>query len=225
MKSSEQARSAGRLFVRYAAVSVLPVLLLGVVLAASYRAEANRRGLAEGESEAALVAHTAVEPLLAGRQLAGGLSPAERSALDRLVKNSPSGTILRLRVRDLSGRVVFSGDGSGLNDKPDDEAVDAGRGEVVTLLTRLNADGNDNGPRGVEAVEAYRALAAGPAHRSSTSAITWRCGWSARASKQPTSSPACATSAATSLRAISSHAPCRLISWPVGSSPHNLHEP
>jgi diguanylate cyclase (GGDEF)-like protein len=150
---------------RYAAVSLLPVLLLGVALGVSYRAEAKRRGLAEARSEAQLVAQTAVEPLLDGHDLAGGLSAAERSALRRLFENSPKGTILRLRVRDVSGRVVFSGDGSGLTDVPDDEALDAGRGEVVTLLTRLNSDTNDSGPSGEEAVEAYRPLIAGPARR------------------------------------------------------------
>ncbi len=150
---------------RYAAVSLFPVLLLGVALGASYRAEAQRRGLAEARSEAQLVAQTAVEPLLDGHDLAGGLSPAERAALFRLLQNSPTGTILRLRIRDVSGRVVFSGDGSGLTDEADDEALDAGRGEIVTLLNRLNSDTNDSGPSGEETVEAYRPLIAGPARR------------------------------------------------------------
>ncbi|HVN10498.1 MAG TPA: diguanylate cyclase, partial [Kineosporiaceae bacterium] len=157
--------STGRLFLRYAAVSLVPVLLLGVALAASFRAEAERRGLAEAQSEAQLVAQAAVEPLLEGHDLAGGLSPAERAGVVRLLRNSPVGTILRLRIRDVSGRVVFSGDGSGLTDLADDEALDAGRGEPVTLITRLNTDSNDRGPSGEEAVEAYRPLTAGPERR------------------------------------------------------------
>jgi diguanylate cyclase (GGDEF)-like protein len=145
----------------YAAVSLVPVLVLGVVLAATYRVEARRRGVAEGRAEAGLVAHSAIEPLLDGRPLAAGVSDIEQGRLWGLLANSPTGTILRLRLRDLEGRVVFSGDGSGFHDKPDDEAVEAGKGGPVTRLTRLNADGNDDGPRGVAAVEAYQALTVG----------------------------------------------------------------
>ncbi|HEV8064811.1 MAG TPA: hypothetical protein VGP46_08275, partial [Acidimicrobiales bacterium] len=49
-----------RLFVVFAAVTLVPVLLLGLVLAASYRTEAQRRGLAVGHSQAVLLSHTAV---------------------------------------------------------------------------------------------------------------------------------------------------------------------
>ncbi len=154
--------SMGRLFALYAAISLVPVLILGAVLAITFRGEATRRGLAEGRSEATLVAQTAVEPLLDGRPLRLGLSPAERIALRRLVTRAVGVRhVLRLRLRDLDGRVVFSDDGSGVNDKPDDEALDAAGGEVVALLTHLNSDFNDTGSRGVSAVEVYLPLTAG----------------------------------------------------------------
>jgi diguanylate cyclase (GGDEF)-like protein len=74
--------------------------------------------------------------------------------------------VLRLRVRDLVGRVVFSDDGSGFKAEADDEALDAARGRVVARLTRLNSDINDVGAAGVAAVEVYLPLTAGaPAHR------------------------------------------------------------
>ena len=150
------------MFVTYAAISLVPVLALGAVLAMTYRSEAQRRGLAEGRSEAALVAHVAVEPALDGRPLGAGLSDTELAALHSIVRDDRSDhSILRLRLRDLSGRVVFADDGSGLTGELDDEAVDAAHGEIVTKLTRLNNDANDTGPRGVSAVEAYRLLTAG----------------------------------------------------------------
>ena len=68
----------------YGAASLLPVLVLGVVLAGNYRADARRRGVAEGRSEAAVVAQTAVEPLMDGRPLSQPLTPAELSPLRRL---------------------------------------------------------------------------------------------------------------------------------------------
>jgi diguanylate cyclase (GGDEF)-like protein len=158
-------RSAVRLFGAYAAVTLVPVLVLGAVLAGTYRSEARRRGIAEGQAEAALVAHTAVEPLLTGHRLDTGLTALERAGLTRLVAHSPSRTILRLRLRDLRGMVVFSDDGSGFGDTPEDAALEAANGAVVTRLTRLNTDSNDTGPGGVAAVEAYRPLVDATQHR------------------------------------------------------------
>ncbi|MDQ1372788.1 MAG: hypothetical protein QOJ09_126, partial [Actinomycetota bacterium] len=72
--------STVRVFGTYAALSLVPVVVLGLVLAGSYRVEARRRGLAEGRSEARLVAETAIEPLLDSTPLAHGVSPSEQVA-------------------------------------------------------------------------------------------------------------------------------------------------
>jgi diguanylate cyclase (GGDEF)-like protein len=155
------------LFGKYAAISLVPVVALGAVLAVTYRGEARRRGRAEARSEALLVARTAVEPILDGRPLDAGLTDAETNALQRLVTRSVGGnSVLRLRLRDLDGRVIFSDDGSGAESVADDEAIDAAHGEDVVSLTHLNADSNDSGPTGTAAVEVYLPLAAGsPATR------------------------------------------------------------
>jgi hypothetical protein len=98
-------RSLGRLFVTYAAISVIPVLVLGLVMAWSYRGEARQRGLAEGRSEATLLAQTAIQPQLDGRPLAEGLTAAEKGALHALVaRDVTQHDVLRLRLRDLTGR-------------------------------------------------------------------------------------------------------------------------
>ena len=112
MASTEsRPRSAVRLFAVYAVVSAVAVLLMGLALASSYRSEANRRGVAEGATEAQIVATTAVEPLLDGTPLEEPLSPSTVAALKAL--SSDQKTIARLRVRDLEGKVLFSDDGSG----------------------------------------------------------------------------------------------------------------
>jgi diguanylate cyclase (GGDEF)-like protein len=145
-----------KLFGTYAVLGMVPVLVLGVVLAASYRTEARRRGLAEGRTMATLFADTAIQPQLEGHPLADGLRLAEQIGVQRVVDRAiASGEVLRLRLRDQDGRVVYSHDGSGLTDKPDDESLDAAKGVVVAHLTHTNADANDTGPRGVAAVEVY----------------------------------------------------------------------
>ncbi len=155
-------RSLPRLIAFYAAILLVPVLLLGLLLGASYRAEARQRGLAEGRSEALLVAETAVEPALDGQPLSDGISLQEKADLQRLVRHViRNDDILRLRLRDLSGQVVFSDDGSGFGQKPEDEALDAARGTVVERLTALNSDDNDKGATGPESVEIYVPLTAG----------------------------------------------------------------
>src|SRR5437660_1960141 len=111
-----------RLFAAYAVISLMPVLVFGLTLASAIHHQASERGLAEGRAEAALVAQTAVEPQLSRRSLSRGLTVAEERRLRRLVTRALGDRhVLRLRLRDLSGRVVFSGDGSGFKDKPDDE--------------------------------------------------------------------------------------------------------
>jgi diguanylate cyclase (GGDEF)-like protein len=141
------------------------VVLIGLVLSLSFRSDANRRGLAEGQSEALLMAETAIGPVLNGQPLSKGLTPDETGDMTRLVATSiKSGHVLLLRLRDLDGRIVFSSEGSGdhekLSDDDQDEIAVAASGTAVARLTTLNAD-NATGPRGPAAVEVYLPLVAG----------------------------------------------------------------
>jgi diguanylate cyclase (GGDEF)-like protein len=159
-------RNTGRLFAIQAVLTLVPVVLLGAVFTASYRGEANRRGIAVGRSQAELLAETAVEPMLTGHDLASGLRAGERAGLVRLVRTVDEGTLLRLRLRDREGHVVFSDDGSGFSPLADDEAAEAARGHSIAGLTRLNEDANDSGPLGAQTVEVYTRLDAGPDHHT-----------------------------------------------------------
>jgi diguanylate cyclase (GGDEF)-like protein len=149
--------SARRLFVVYAVVSLVPVLILGFVLLGVLRAQGNATGLADGRADARLIAGTSIAPLLDGNDVRIGLSPVEVSNLRRTVGLAVrNGQVLRLRLRDLDGNVIFSDDNS--RGGPDDEALAAAHGHVVTALTWLNADSGDQGPRGPQVVEAYEPL-------------------------------------------------------------------
>jgi diguanylate cyclase (GGDEF)-like protein len=85
--------------------------------------------------------------------------------MKRLVATSiKSRHVLRLRVRDLQGKIEFSSEGPHDHDKlsgdDHDEIEEAASGTVVARLTTLNAD-NATGPRGPAAVEVYLPLVSG----------------------------------------------------------------
>jgi diguanylate cyclase (GGDEF)-like protein len=153
------------LFTTFALVMLVAVLAIGMVLGLSFRGEASQRGLAEGRSEARLMEQTAVGPIFDAMPLSQGMSVSEISDMNRLVTTSVrSGNILRLRLRDLAGNVVFSNDGTGLhqpvNNDNRDEIARAAVGSMVARLTTLDAD-NRTGPRGPAVVEVYMPLVAG----------------------------------------------------------------
>jgi diguanylate cyclase len=158
------------LFVAFALVMLAAVIVIGLVLGLSFRSDASRRGLSEGRAEALLIAETAVGPELNGRPLSDGLSASEVKDMDRLVATSiKNRQVLRLRLRDLAGTIVFSSEKSeshealsngALSNDDSDEVEAAASGTVVARLTTLNAD-NETGPRGPAAVEVYLPLVAG----------------------------------------------------------------
>jgi diguanylate cyclase (GGDEF)-like protein len=157
-------RRAVPLFAIYAAASFVPVAVLGALLAITYRSDTNHSGMAEARTEAALLADDVVGPHLGGTVLNGalpaGAAPSISAAFSR---ESGEGRLLRLRIRDLSGRVVWSDDGSGFAGTIDDEALDAAHGETISDLTKLNADANDSGPLGPRVVEIYQPIRVGTA--------------------------------------------------------------
>ena len=112
--SRPQLATAGsRLFAVYAVASLVPVLVLGLVLFRDYRREALDRALDQGRAQAAVIEEMAIAPVLGRRDLGWGVTARERSdLLDATDLAIFSGSVVRLRVRSFSGRVVFSDDGS-----------------------------------------------------------------------------------------------------------------
>jgi diguanylate cyclase len=154
---SPRRRRASRLFALYAAGSLIPVIALGALLAVSYRASATSSGLAEARSQAALLADDVVSPVLGTAPLRGAL-PAGASAVlaGAFTRAKSDGHLLRMRVRDSTGAVVWSDETGPAPAVLDDEVADALRGAVITRLSRLNADAGDTGPLGPKVVEIYR---------------------------------------------------------------------
>lgn len=164
--ASQRRRPAVPLFAVYAVASLVPVVVLGALLAVTYRADTNSSAMAEARSQAALLSDDVVGPQLGSVPLHGAIPQSAKTAVAAaFMRASAENRLLRLRIRDMSGAVVWSDDGSGLNDTtPDDEVVDAAHGEIVSDLTRLNADADDVGPLGPRVVEIYQPITVGTAH-------------------------------------------------------------
>src|SRR4051812_42949240 len=75
--------STRRLFAVYAAVSLVPVLILGLVLSGLMERQGNSAGLRQGRSEALLVARSTIAPLLEGHDLRRALDRDEMFRLDK----------------------------------------------------------------------------------------------------------------------------------------------
>jgi diguanylate cyclase (GGDEF)-like protein len=149
--------SVRRLFAIYAVVSLVPVVLLGAVLLTLLHRQGQQHGMAEGRAKADLIARTSIAPLLSGGDLRPGLAPGEKQDLGRSVMLAVHDReVLRLRLRDLSGTIVFADDGT--TGPADDESLEAAGGETVVHLTWLNDDEGDTGPRGPRVVEIYQPL-------------------------------------------------------------------
>jgi diguanylate cyclase (GGDEF)-like protein len=109
----EARRAAGRLFLAYTLASLLPLLALAGALVTDLRREAVARGLDQGRAQAAVVEEMAIAPALSGADLREGLSRAEREMLQDATDLAVfRGSLVRLRLRDFDGSVVFSDDGT-----------------------------------------------------------------------------------------------------------------
>lgn len=153
---------AWRLFGCYALASAIPVVALGFALSRMYQAQMETRALDQAASEAAAIADAGIRPILGDRALSAGISAEQRPLL--MATTEPlleSGTVLRLRLRDLSDVVVFDAADPTVQPygSPDDEAAEAAAGETTRKVTRMNADEVDSASAvGVRAVEAYLPL-------------------------------------------------------------------
>ncbi|SHF59320.1 putative bifunctional diguanylate cyclase/phosphodiesterase [Geodermatophilus nigrescens] len=147
MTRSRSATAAGtRLFAAYAAASLVPVVVLGAVLSSGSRQDAVDRALEYGRAQAAVVEETAIAPALRGQDLGTGLTAAERERLQMATDLAVfRGSLLRLRLRDFTGVVLFADDGAtgpeaALPDYPAGEDVAPSTGAAFTTAAAGGTD-------------------------------------------------------------------------------------
>ena len=106
-------RSGSRLFAIYSVASLLPVSALGVVLLWGVQGDAAKQGQDQGKAQAAVIAEMAIAPALDDADLTRGLTAGQRDSLAKATDLALyHGSVLRMRLRNFNGQVIFSDDGS-----------------------------------------------------------------------------------------------------------------
>ena len=140
----EARRAAGRLFLAYTLASLLPLLALAGALVQDLRREAVRPRARAGTRPVAVVEEMAIAPALSGADLREGLSMAEREMLQDATDLAVfRGSLVRLRLRDFDGSVVYSDDGTTVDGAAVDSRAfrDASRGVLDVTVQPDPVDG------------------------------------------------------------------------------------
>ncbi len=141
-------------FAGCAIATLLPVIWLGLVLGHTFTAEVDAAALREGELQSRAIAESAIEPFFTGESLRSGLTANEREMFTLTTGNLlRQARVLRIRLLDLSGLVVF--DGADPNDTTSEMTVAgvqlaATQGSVshVTTLESATDEGLAGAPVG-----------------------------------------------------------------------------
>jgi diguanylate cyclase (GGDEF)-like protein len=127
----------GDLLGRFSLMSLVPIVILGVVLAHTLRQQAVHRNLESSRQAAQFFAQFGVEPELVRSDMTAGLSRARLHAVDQVVQASRSGTrVVRVKIWNRRDRVIYSDDRRliGRRFPKTDELEEAFRGETSSEL-------------------------------------------------------------------------------------------
>jgi diguanylate cyclase (GGDEF)-like protein len=138
--------AGSRLFLAYAAASLVLVALLGGLLVQGYREDAARQGEDQGRAQASVIEEMAVAPALDGADLANGLTATQRERLQGATDLAIfHGSVLSLRLRSFAGQVAFSDDGSTAGgiavSDPAFRSATAGRTDVAVVADAARSSG------------------------------------------------------------------------------------
>jgi diguanylate cyclase (GGDEF)-like protein len=119
-------------------MSLIPIVLLGLVLAHTLRNQVRERSLANARETAELISKSTIQPRVSPREVRDGLSKEKVRALDKEVRDSRIGTrVARIKLWNRSNRIVYSDDRSIVNRRlpPSDELESALAGDVASEVS------------------------------------------------------------------------------------------
>jgi diguanylate cyclase (GGDEF)-like protein len=125
---------------KFGLVSIVPIGLLGVVLAVQFGAYVRRDALSSARESAALIADLGIRPQLDGHDLGVPLDPALLDALDRQFRDGTMRSqVARIKIWNRSGTIVYSDDRALVGTTPpsSDELDEALDGEISSEISDL----------------------------------------------------------------------------------------
>jgi diguanylate cyclase (GGDEF)-like protein len=101
---------------RFSLMSLIPIVLLGLVLAHTLRDQVRARSLANARESAELISKSAIQSRVSPRDVKNGLSNQRVRALDKEFRHSRIGTrVARIKLWNRSHQIVYSDDRSIVN--------------------------------------------------------------------------------------------------------------
>jgi diguanylate cyclase (GGDEF)-like protein len=146
---------------KFALASLIPIVLLGIVLAHVLRAEIRQRALVNTKQAAALLEKSLIEPQLSAADLNGPLSRDRVRTLDQLLRPSlESHAIARIKIWTRDGRAVYASNHRiiGKRFAPSDELREALGGETASEISNLRAAENAGDRSFGQLLEVYTPL-------------------------------------------------------------------
>ncbi len=125
---------------KFAIASLVPIVLLGFVLAQILRGEIRQRALLNARQSAALLDQSLVQPQLSAAELRSGLDEQRIRALDQTLQAAfASNQITRIKVWNRAGRTVYASDHAiiGKSFPPSEELREALGGETASEVSGL----------------------------------------------------------------------------------------
>ncbi|HEX2111401.1 MAG TPA: EAL domain-containing protein [Gaiellaceae bacterium] len=91
-------------------VSLVPIVVIGFVLAHFMHAQVRERARERATSAATLIARVGIQPRLTRDAVENGLSPVRLSDLDLAIETGPGADIARVKIWNKAGVIVYSDD-------------------------------------------------------------------------------------------------------------------
>jgi signal transduction histidine kinase len=139
--------------VRFGVIALLPVLVLGIVLARALNSDVQQRFLDTSRASATILAQVGIQPLFTENDITGGLSPSGVSQIDAKLQGAAVSTeVERIKVWSRQGMIVYSDNHSliGKTFTIDDDLNNALHGQSSASITTgqdsENAGDTLNGP-------------------------------------------------------------------------------
>ena len=125
-------RQKRRWLIEFGVVSLIPIVVLGLVVAQSLRNSMRDRALESAKQEAVVVSKLAIEPLLSSDALSREVPSETRNRISEAIADGQLGRrVVHVSVRNKAGRVVYATDGQTI-----------GRTAPVTLQSKSALDGD-----------------------------------------------------------------------------------